>query len=153
MNEIPLNPLGKKDIHQLESLLLTLTLFRPEVIDTIRTSSERLTWVDSLAVAAGSLAREKAKMSVREIAEELGRTEETVRKHLKGETKAGKLINETYEMLKKYVKEGKTEEILFALFSERAKETEERIKQLEKENEELKAKLRKIKQELEGLNL
>ncbi len=153
MNEIPLNPVGRKDIHQLESLLLTLTLFRPEVIDAIRSSSERLTWVDSLAVAAGALAREKAKMGIKEIAEELGRTEETVRKHLKGETKAGKLISESYEMLKKYVKEGKTEEIFFILTSEKSKEGEEKIKQLEKENEELKAKLKKIKQEIEGLNL
>jgi len=75
-NQIPLNPIGKQDIHKLETILLAATLFRPEVLDMIRSSVERLTWVDSLAVAAGALAREKAGMTLSEIADELGRTEQ-----------------------------------------------------------------------------
>ncbi len=97
---INFNPLGKEEIHKLETALLIGSLFRPEVMEEIRNSSERLTWVDSLAVAAGALARSKAGMSVSEIADELGRTEATIREHLKGETKAGKIINETFELLK-----------------------------------------------------
>ena len=87
-NEIHLNPVGRQDIHKLESVLLVTTLLRPEVLDMIRASTERLTWVDSLAVAAGALAREKAGMTLTQIAEELGRTEQTIRKHLKEESKA-----------------------------------------------------------------
>jgi probable regulatory domain-containing protein len=93
-------PIGKEDIHKLETALLIGSLFRPEVMEEIRNSSERLTWVDSLAVAAGALARSKAGMSTSEIAEELGRTEQTIRDHLKGDTKAGKIVAETYDMLK-----------------------------------------------------
>ncbi|NJE46026.1 hypothetical protein E3E35_01100 [Thermococcus sp. GR7] len=106
--EVPLNPLGREEIHRLESVLLFATLFRPEVIELIKDPAERLTWVDSLAVAAGAIAREKAGMTVREIADELGRTEATVRKHLKGETKAGQLVRETYEL----IKQGKLDELV-----------------------------------------
>ncbi len=95
------NPVGREEIHSLETALLIGSLFRPEVMEEIRNSSERLTWVDSLAVAAGALARSKAGMSVSEIAEELGRTEATIREHLKGETKAGKIVLETFDMLKR----------------------------------------------------
>ena len=98
--KISFQPLGKEEIHRLEAALLIGSLFRPEVMEEIRSSSERLTWVDSLAVAAGALARSKAGMSASEIAEELGRTEQTIREHLKGETKAGKIVQETYELLK-----------------------------------------------------
>jgi probable regulatory domain-containing protein len=62
---------------------------------------DRITWIDSLAVAAGALAREKAGMSVSRIADELGRGEQTIRAHLTGKTEAGKLVRETYEMLLK----------------------------------------------------
>ncbi len=95
------NPVGREEIHSLETALLIGSLFRPEVMEEIRNSAERLTWVDSLAVAAGALARSKAGMSLSEIAEELGRTESTLRDHLKGGTKAGKIVLETFDLLKK----------------------------------------------------
>lgn len=98
--QLPFNPLSKEEIHKLETSLLIATLFREEVMEEIRNSTERLTWVDSLAVAAGALARSKAGMTVSDIAEELGRTEATIREHIKGSSKAGKLVNETFEMLK-----------------------------------------------------
>ncbi|MEM2960514.1 MAG: hypothetical protein QXU67_02800 [Candidatus Bathyarchaeia archaeon] len=47
------------------------------------------------------MAREKAKMSVSQIAEELGRTEATIRSHLQGKTKAGQIVRETYEKIAK----------------------------------------------------
>jgi len=106
--EVPLNPIGREEIHRLESVLLFATLFRPEVIELIKDPAERLTWVDSLAVAAGAIAREKAGMTTREIADELGRTEATIRKHLKGETKAGQLVRETYKL----IKQGKLDELV-----------------------------------------
>ncbi|RLG52981.1 MAG: hypothetical protein DRN96_01180 [Thermoproteota archaeon] len=100
--EVPLTPVGREDIHKLEAALLVNTLFRPEVLEAIRSPEERLTWIDALAVAAGALAREKARMSIREIAEDLGRTEATIRAHLTGKTKAGQLVKKTYEeMLRK----------------------------------------------------
>jgi len=140
--EIPLNPIGKKDIHKLETILLTATLLRPEVLDIIRSSSERITWIDSLAIAAAALAREKAGMTVTQIAEELGRTEQTIRKHLKEESKAGKLVKETYEMIKYLVKEGRTNDI-FSLLPFEKKDESEKLK------EELKETLLKIKKEIE----
>jgi probable regulatory domain-containing protein len=151
-NQIPLNPVGRQDIHKLETILLTATLLRPEVLDMIRSSSERLTWVDSLAVAAGALAREKAGMTLSEIAEELGRTEQTVKKHLKEESKAGQLVKETYEMIKTLVKEGKNVNDVFPLIVlGDAKGLKEQIEKLKKEKEEIKQSLTKIKEELEAL--
>ncbi|MDK2885706.1 MAG: transcriptional regulator [Thermosipho sp. (in: thermotogales)] len=132
---IPLNPVGRQEIHKLESILLFATLFRKEVLDLIKDPSERLTWVDSLAVAAGAIAREKAGMRVSEIAEELGRTEQTIRKHLKGESKAGELVRETYDL----IKEGKLDESqvdLSLILEENSK--------LKSENEKLKSLLKEI---------
>ncbi|MCD6268424.1 MAG: transcriptional regulator [Thermotogaceae bacterium] len=130
--QLNFNPVGREEIHKLETALLVGTLFRPEVIEEIRNSSERLTWVDSLAVSAGALARSKAGMTVSEIAEELGRTETTIREHLKGESKAGKLVIETYELLK----EGKLR--IDELF-------------LESEREKLRERLIKLKEEIEDI--
>ena len=164
--EVPLNPIGREEIHRLESVLLFATLFRPEVIELIKDPAERLTWVDSLAVAAGAIAREKAGMTVSEIAEELGRTEATIRKHLKGETKAGQLVRETYELIKagkldelvrnvevlarggqlvameEYEKLRKEKEELEA----KVRELEEKVRALEEENHELKAKLENVRE-------
>lgn len=115
-----------------------------------RNSAERLTWVDSLAVAAGAIAREKARMNVSEIAKELGRTEQTIRKHLKGETKAGKVVRETYELMKK----GELEKIISLEGFEEVKKLREEAKNLKTENETLKKRIeeiRKIKQEFEEL--
>jgi probable regulatory domain-containing protein len=151
-NQIPLNPVGRQDIHKLETILLTATLLRPEVLDMIRTSSERLTWVDSLAVAAGALAREKAGMTLSEIAEELGRTEQTVKKHLKEESKAGQLVKETYEMIKTLVKEGKNVNDVFPIIAlGDAKGLKEEVEKLKKEKEEIRQALTKIKEEIETL--
>ncbi|AFL66049.1 transcriptional regulator [Desulfurococcus amylolyticus] len=101
LSNIPLKPLGKREISQLEMALIIGTLYRPEILELIHDPVERSTWVDSLAVAAGAYARMKAGLPVSQIAEELGRSETTIRSHLNMKTKAGKLIHETYEKLKK----------------------------------------------------
>jgi probable regulatory domain-containing protein len=153
MNEdqIPLTPVGRKDIHKLETTLLIATLLRPEVLEMIRESSERLTWVDSLAVAAGALAREKAGMNLSQIAEEIGRTEQTIRKHLKEESKAGQLVRETYEIIKKLAKEGRINDVFPVLGLSDTKKLSEEIAQLKKEKEEVKQALTKMKEEIEKL--
>jgi len=151
-NQIPLNPVGREDIHRLETILLTATLLRPEVLDMIRSSSERLTWVDSLAVAAGALAREKAGMTLSQIAEELGRTEQSIKKHLKEESKAGQLIKETYETIKYLVKEGKNVNDVFPLIAlDNVKSLKEEVEKLKREKEEIRQTLVKIKEEVEAL--
>lgn len=150
MEEIPLSPITKEEIHRLESTLLFATLFRPEVIELIKNPAERLTWVDSLAVAAGAIAREKARMTVSEIAKELGRTEQTIRKHLKGETKAGEIVRRTYEL----IKNGKLNEIVSLESVEEIRKLRLEVEELKNENEKLKKKLerlKKLKEEFEGL--
>jgi len=101
MTEIPLKPLGREDVRKLESALLVMSLFSPETLQAIRDPHERLTWVDSLYTAAASLARERAGMPASKIAEELGVTEATVRRHLRGETKAGQVVAKVYDRLAK----------------------------------------------------
>jgi probable regulatory domain-containing protein len=101
LSSIPLKPIGKREIQQLEMALIIGTLYRPEVLDLIRDPVERSTWIDSLAVAAAAFARYKAGVPVSEIAEELGRSEVTIRGHLNQKTKAGKLVAETYEKIKR----------------------------------------------------
>lgn len=142
------NPVTKEEIHQLEIALLVGTLFRKEVLEEIRNSAERLTWVDSLAVAAGALARAKAGMTASEIAEELGRTEATIREHVKGETKAGKLVNETYELLKegKLSVEGLIGEGIKVVTTTTG--SDEKLQEAKKELEEIKQKLESVIQKL-----
>ena len=98
-SHVPVKPTGAKEIRELEVALIIASLFRPDVLKTVLDPKEFTTWVDSLAVAAGALAREKAGYPISKIAEELGRTEATIRRHLSGETKAGKIVRETYDML------------------------------------------------------
>ncbi len=101
LSNIPLKPIGKKEIQQLEMALIIGTLYRPEVLELIRDPVERATWIDSLAVAAAAFARYKAGIPVSQIAEELGRSEVTIRGHLNQKTKAGKLVAETYEKIRR----------------------------------------------------
>lgn len=96
---MPLSPVGREQIHKLEAVLLVNSILRPEVLEEMRVAEERITWVDSLAAAAAALAREKAKMPITQIAEELGRTEATIRNHLQGKTRAGQIVKETYERI------------------------------------------------------
>lgn len=141
--EISLTPVGREQIHKLESALLIASIFSPRIIEELENPKERLTWIDSLAVAAAALARERAKMSASQIAEELGRTEATIRNHLQGKTKAGQIVRETFE---RFVKEGVKIPSLPELFKEKyaplTREIEaEKISKLQSELETLRAKV------------
>ncbi|BAN89811.1 predicted transcriptional regulator [Aeropyrum camini SY1 = JCM 12091] len=100
VTSIPVKPTSAKEVRELEIALIIGTLLRPDVIQEILHPREFTTWVDSLAVAAGALARDKAGYPIPKIAEELGRSETTIRNHLQGKTKAGQLVRETYDMIK-----------------------------------------------------
>lgn len=146
MSEIPLSPLGREEIHKLEYALLVGTLLRPDVVEALRSTEDRLTWVDSLAVAAAALAREKAKMTTSQIADELGRSEATIRNHLAGKTRAGQLVKETYE---KFVKEGVNLDklLLFEGIGVPSAELEE----LKRKVNELEGKLKKARDALKSI--
>jgi len=153
--EVPLKPLGREDIQKLEAVLLLGTVSRKDVIEKMRGADpkDRITWIDSLAVAAGALAREKAGMAVTRIADELGRGEQTVRAHLTGKTEAGRLVKETYEMLLK------GEKVLTFIVKEAevspSKEEIEKLRtEIEKERREkaeLQEKLNKIQSKIKGI--
>ncbi len=102
---IPLKPMGKEEIHKLEYSLLISSLIEvltdPKFVEQLRDPKDRLTWIDSIATAAAALARDKAGMTLSEIAEDIGRTEATIKKHLRGETEAGKIVLEAYKKLEK----------------------------------------------------
>jgi probable regulatory domain-containing protein len=150
-SNIPLKPLGKSEIQRLEMVLIIGTLYRPEVLELIRDPTERATWMDSLAIAAAAFARYKAGMSVPQIAEELGRSEATIRNHLSEKTKAGKLVSETYEKLRR------SELKLVIPFikapvappSEEVKVLREEVEKLKESKKALEEKLKQIQQELE----
>lgn len=139
---IPLRPLGREDIQKLEAILLLGTVARGDVIEKMRCGDprDRITWIDSLAVAAGALAREKAGMSIPRIADELGRGEQTIRSHLTGKTEAGKLVKETYEML------ARGEKVLSLILRE-TETPSTKEKELIEEVEKLKADLAKEREE------
>lgn len=101
MTLVPLKPMGKDEIRKLELALILGSMFRKEVIDQVLSSTDKVTWLDSLIVAAGALARERAGYTVPRIAEELGRSETTIRNHLQGKTEAGRIVRATYEDLVK----------------------------------------------------
>ncbi|WP_448579067.1 transcriptional regulator [Thermosphaera sp.] len=143
LSNIPVKPVGKKEIQQLETALIIGTLFRSEIMELLKDPVERATWVDSLAIAAAALARSKAGIMVPQIAEELGRTETTIRAHLSGKTKAGKLVVETYEKLK-------AGELKLTLpFVGGFRVEEESVKQLKAELEEARSKIRTLESQLE----
>ncbi|KSW12291.1 transcriptional regulator [Pyrodictium occultum] len=135
---VPLRPASRREILLLETGLIVGTLYRPDIMELIRDPLERATWLDSLAVAAAALAREKAGYTVSQIAEELGRSETTIRAHLSGKTKAGKIVRETYEILAR----GQLELVIpFTLPA--CSEAEEELKRLKEENEKLRRELEK----------
>ncbi|HDI74651.1 MAG TPA: transcriptional regulator [Thermoprotei archaeon] len=141
--EIPLKPLTKSDIHKLETALMVATLLREDVLEKMKHAEERLTWLDSLGVAAGALAREKAGYTISRIAEELGRTEATIRNHLAGKTEAGKLVRETF---KRFVREGVKIEVPVLETVPRAE-----FEKLKKELDEVKKKLEENEKRLDAL--
>jgi len=139
-SHVPIKPMSAKEIRELEVALIIGTILRPDVVREILDPKDFTTWVDSLAVAAGALAREKAGYPISKIAEELGRSETTIRNHLQGKTKAGKLVRETYEMLKT----GKLQ-IFFPA------PVQQDVEELKKKVEELQAKLDLVKKTLSDL--
>ncbi|RMF31533.1 MAG: transcriptional regulator [Candidatus Nitrosothermus koennekii] len=154
-----LSPTGREEIHKLEYTLLINSIFREDVLEALRDPKERVTWIDSLAVAAAALAREKAKMTVSEIADELGRTTATIRNHLQGKTKAGQIVIDTYN---KFVKEGvklHLEDLInINQFKTRLEEMEKELEKekarrevLEKTIDEMKQKLKEMIDKLESL--
>lgn len=143
-SKISLKPLGKSEITQLEIALIVGTLYRPEILELIRDPVERSTWMDSLAVAAAAFARHKAGIPVSQIAEELGRSEASIRNHLSEKTKAGKLIAETYEKIRR----GELKLVVPFIKAPIAGEDEEK-KILQSVLEKLRAENNSLKRELE----
>lgn len=141
LSKIPVKPTSAKEVRELEIALIIATMFRPDVFQEILHPREFTTWLDSLAVAAGALAREKAGYPISKIAEELGRSETTIRNHLQGKTKAGKLVRETYEQLVR----GKIKIVAVGQQLGAAPSKEE-LDSLRKEVEELKSKLEKMRE-------
>ena len=146
--EIPLKPISRKDIHRLETALIIATLLRPDVIEKVKNAEERLTWIDALAIAAGALARERAGIPVSQIADELGRTEATIRKHLSEKSEAGKLVKETFN---RFAREGVRIELPTELVGEDIEDLKRKLVEKDEEIKALKEKLVKIKQTLEEL--
>ena len=149
LSNVPLVPTSKKEIQQLEMALIIATLYSPEVLELIRDPVERATWVDSLAVAAAALARQKAGYSIRQIADEVGRSETMIRAHLSGKTKAGKLVLQTYNKLKSG--ELKVVVPFIKIPKEMAAKIESLEKELENVRKEYEEKVRKLEEEIKKL--
>ncbi|NOZ31100.1 MAG: transcriptional regulator [Crenarchaeota archaeon] len=145
---VPVRPVGAKEVRELEIALIIGTILRPDVFQEFMEPREFTTWIDSLAVAAGALARDKAGYPISRIAEELGRSEATIRNHLQGKTKAGQLVRETYDMLKT----GKLRIMLpVAGVAQEVESLKAKVKELEEENKALKEKLEYVRKTLEEL--
>jgi len=147
-SEVSLSPVGRREIHQLEYALLIGALFRPEIAEALRNPTERLTWLDALAVAAAALARQKAKMPVSQIAEELGRTEATIRNHLSGKTEAGRLVLKTYE---EFSKHGVKIDLPLQPEGKRIEELENRLSEAKRGLEQVLAKIRELESTLQSI--
>ncbi len=145
---IPLKPLGKEEIHKLEYSLLISSLIEvvtdPKFVDQLRDPKDRLTWIDSIATAAAALARDKAGMTLSEIAEDIGRTEATIKKHLKGETEAGKIVLEAYKKLEKGEIDNTLSLVLGLKKAESMKEVVEKLEEIVKSLDEASKSLREV---------
>jgi len=92
---------------------------------------------------------------VEKIAEELGRSESTIRNHLQGKTEAGKLVRETYETIKE---KGGILELPVAIsvaqqeelnkVKEQLAQYEEKIRKLEEKIKSARERLSQLLQEL-----
>jgi probable regulatory domain-containing protein len=131
LSQVPLRPLGLKQVRELEIALVIASIFRKEVFEEILKPSDFTTWLDSLAIAAGALAREKAGYPISKIAEELGRSESTIRNHLQGKTKAGKIVRETYDTLRREGGKIRLYIPLAPTVSEELEKLRRRVKELE----------------------
>ena len=142
---VPLKPLSRAGIHKLETALIIATLLREDVLQKIRESTERLTRIDSLAVAAGAFARARAGMTAEQIAEDLGRSEATIR-HLAGRTEVAKLVEETF---RHFANEGVRIEVP-ALFKgpEEAESSLKRISELESKLKDSEERLKVLEEKL-----
>jgi len=143
-SHVPVKPTTPREVRELEIALIIGTLFRPDVMKSLLDPQEFTTWVDSLAVAAGALAREKAGYTISRIAEELGRTEATIRNHLQGKTKAGALVLETYRMLAR----GK---LRIAVPASTGLASKEEVEQLKKKVDEFSKALDSMKKKMEAI--
>ncbi len=149
---IPLKPMGKEEIHKLEYSLLISSLIEvltdPKFVEQLRDPKDRLTWIDSIATAAAALAREKAGMTLSEIADDIGRTEATIKKHLKGETEAGKIVLEAYKKLEK----GEIDDTLSVILGLKKVEGLDEVKDLlEKASSLLEEAAKNLKEAMEKL--
>ncbi|HIP90621.1 MAG TPA: hypothetical protein EYH22_03660 [Candidatus Nanopusillus sp.] len=149
MEVVPLQPLGKEDVKKLETALLVAALFDPEVIEKIKDPRDRVTWVDSLAVAAAAFARRKAGMTIEQIAEEVGRSETTIRNHLEGKTEAGKIIQKVYEKLVKSKGALEIKMIDESIAEKKIERLKEKLDEFESKLKELIDLFDKIKREIE----
>uniref|UniRef100_A0A7J3ZKM4 Transcriptional regulator n=1 Tax=Fervidicoccus fontis TaxID=683846 RepID=A0A7J3ZKM4_9CREN len=147
MSEVPLKPVGKKNIRALELALVLGSLLREDVLKQALEARDKVTWLDSLLVAAGALARERAGMPITQIAEELGRTEAAIRGHLQGKTEAGRIVREAYNSL---VKSGGRLELALSV-TVSSEECVKKIEELERRSKELEEKLSKAKESLRVL--
>ncbi len=150
---IPLKPMGKEEIHRLEYSLLISSLIEvitdPKFVEQLKDPKDRLTWIDSIATAAAALAREKAGMTLSEIAEDIGRTEATIKKHLRGETEAGKIVLEAYKKLER----GEIDDTLSVILGLKKAERLDEIRSLlEKASSQLEEAAKNLKEALERLS-
>ena len=124
------------------------TLSDPRISEVLSDPVESTLFLDNLYVATASLAREKAGYSIPEIAEELRRSEVTIKAHISGATKIGRIVREAYEMLSK-PGELPVRRLDVAIVSDKEVEKfKEIIKRLENENNELRKTIKKLEEEV-----
>ncbi|MCI4462324.1 MAG: transcriptional regulator [Thermogladius sp.] len=157
LSDVPLTPFGAREEQKLEAALIVGTLYSPEVVELLKDPVEKTTWLESLAVAAAAFAKYKAGKPVSKIAEEVGRSEQTVRAHIQGKTKAGKLVISTYEKLKsgtlKLVVPFSGELQITGVKEGSEKEKEElarKATELEKKVSELQGEVERLRKELDA---
>lgn len=148
-SELPLKPINKREIRLLEAALVVGSILTLEIRELLNDPIERVNWMDSVSVAAASMARHAAGMTISEIAMELDRSELLIKSHLESRTTAGKIIARIYEKLVK----GELRAVNLDQFcgGEEIERLRLEIERLKSENNTLREKLGLI--ELENLNL
>ncbi|MEM4718156.1 MAG: transcriptional regulator [Desulfurococcaceae archaeon] len=149
ISNIPLKHISKREIKQLELALIIGALFSPEIKELLEDPVENITWIDSIGAAAGAFARLKAGYSIQDIAEDLGRSELTIRSHLGQKTKAGKIVYNVFDKLARgelIIELPLEKPIPIELENELVKLRDE-LEKIIKENKSLRDKLSELEQE------
>jgi len=141
----PLQPRSRDEVRALEAVLYTASILKPEAIELISRAEDKTSVISELHSIASILSRFKANYSYGLISEELGIPDKTVRRILKGESEASRIV---LGVLSELEAKGGAIDVSLASIDI----LEKKLGELEAENKELRGRVSELEAEVSRLN-